>query len=42
MGDMIKVDHKGIEWDGVVWICLALGDVQLLAVARTVINMLVA
>ena len=32
MGDKIKVDQKGTEWDGVIWICLAQGGVQLLAV----------
>lgn len=41
MGDKIKVDRKGIDWDGVVWICLAQGGVQLLAVVRRVINLVV-
>jgi len=35
------MDGKGIEWGGVVWICLAQGGVQLLAVVRKVINVLV-
>jgi hypothetical protein len=41
MGDKIKMNHKFIEWNGVVWICLAQSGVQLLAVARTVVNLLV-
>jgi len=41
MGDNIKVDQKGVEWDVVVWICLAQGGFQLLAVYRTVISLLV-
>ena len=35
------MDHKGTEWDGVVWIFLAEGGVQLLAVVRTIIKLLV-